>query len=166
MEEQNSFLSEFEKKEKLGTLKTLTVLTFIGSGLSFLGSIWTFANAQKSYEAMQKLYSDGGIEKLPAFAQKMYTPELLEVTRKSFENRLPLMIIGLIAAGLCLFGAIKMRQLKADGYWIWLIGEILPFLGSLFFVGAAAFSGFFIWIFIAIVLVFIILYTTQRKYLS
>jgi hypothetical protein len=162
----NSFLEAFEEKKNLGTLKTLTVLTFIGCGLAFLGAIWGFFNAQKSYETMEKLMNEGGIEKLPAFARNMYTADALEVLRKNYENRVPILIIYLVSTSLCLYGAIKMRQLKAEGFIAWLIGELLPLLGSIIFIGAAGFKGFAFYFGVIIMAVFIALYASQRKHLS
>jgi hypothetical protein len=166
MEQEKSFLNELEEKEKLGTLKTLTVLTFIGSGIFFLLSAWGFANGKSGYEKMQQALSDGTVDKLPDFLKGMYSPEKMEVMRKSVENGLPIFIINTIALALCVYGAIQMRKLKAEGYWMWLIGEILPNLAILFFVGAGYFSGMFSYIGLAIIALFIILYSLQKKHLS
>ena len=60
----------------------------------------------------------------------------------------------------------QMRKLKQQGYYLWLIGEILPVIGSVLFLGAAAFAGgFMVYIIYGILVLFIILYTMQRKYL-
>jgi len=165
MDQSQNYLSEFEEKEKLGTLKTLTILTFIGCGIAFLFSIWGFATADSSYEKMQEAINNGSVDKLPGFVKNMYSPERMEMMRKMGEYKVPILIINLVCTGLCLFGAIQMRKLKADGYWMWLIGEILPFIATAFFVGTAAVTGGFMYISYAIVLVFIILYSMQRKHL-
>ena len=115
---------------------------------------------------MDKLINGGDIDKLPSMLRSMYNEDMLEVTRKSYENRLPILIIYLISTALCLYGAIKMRQLKSDGFIAWLIGEVLPYLGSLLFIGSPFFKGFSVWFGIIITLVFIGLYASQRKNLS
>ena len=53
MEQGQSFLNEFEEKQKYRTLKTLTVLTFIGCGLGIIGAVWSFATMESSYQKMQ-----------------------------------------------------------------------------------------------------------------
>ncbi|HWB24621.1 MAG TPA: hypothetical protein VG738_04035 [Chitinophagaceae bacterium] len=166
MDQQNNFLDEFEEKQKLSTLKTLTILTFIGSGLAILSSIWTVATAESSYQKMQDLINSGKVDQLPSFVKDMYSPERMEMMRKSVENKIPIFIIGIIAGALCIFGAMQMRKLKAEGYWIWLIGEILPFLGIVFFLGVGFFSGVFMWITLVITGVFVLLYSLQKKNLT
>jgi hypothetical protein len=166
MEQANSILNEFEEKEKFGTLKTLTVLTFIGCGIIFILSVWGFAMGKSGYEKMQQAIADGTVDKMPAFFRDSYSPEKMEVMRKTVENGLPIFIINVICLGLCVFGAIQMRKRKAEGYWMWLIGELLPYLCLLFFVGAGALTGFSNYIGFAIVATFILLYTFQRKHLT
>jgi len=165
-EEEKSFLEAFDEKKQASTLKTLTVLTFIGSGLGLIGAVYTFFTAKTSYEAVDKLMNGGDLDKVPSFLRGMYTPEFLEMARKSYENRIPICLLSIIAMALCIFGAIQMRKLKADGYWLWLIGELLPLFATLFFLGTAAFNGIFAWIGVLIPLIFVALYTAQRKHLS
>lgn len=166
MEQEKSFLNEFEEKEKTSTLKTLTVLTFIGSGLVLIFAVWGFLSADSSYQKMKELVDSGKVDQLPAFARGMYSPERMEVMRKSVENKVPLFIVNMITGVLCIVGAIRMRKLKEDGYWIWLMGELLPFLAVLFFIGADYFTGITTWITFAIVGLFVILYSLQKKHLT
>lgn len=163
--EQQHYLDPVQEKKLPGSINVLTILTFIGCGLTLVGNIIGFLNAKKSYDDMQKFANGDDVEKLPGFMRSMFSPEMVEVSRKNYENKLPILIIGVIASLLCIYGALEMRKLKSVGYWEWLAGELLPFLGTLLFVGLAAFNGF-MWIGICIVAVFIILYTTQRKYLT
>jgi len=165
-QEDKSFLEAFEEKKLPGTLNVLTILTFIGCGFMAIGAIWGFFSAKDTYEKMDTLINSGDIDKMPSFLRGMYNQDMLEVTRKNYENRLPILIIYLVSTALCLFGAIKMRQQKKDGYTAWLIGEVLPFVGSVLFVGAAAFRGFSPIFGIIVTGVFVVLYTTQRKNLS
>ena len=166
MEQEKNFLEEFEGKEKTSTLKTLTVLTFIGSGIGLIFGVWGFATGKSNYEKMQQAVADGTVDKMPSFFKSMYSPEKMEVMRKTVENGLPLFIINIISLGLCIFGAIQMRKLKADGYWMWLIGEILPVFAIIFFVGTGNFTGISGFITLAILGLFIILYSLQKKHLT
>jgi hypothetical protein len=57
-----------------------------------------------------------------------------------------------------------MRKLKKQGYFLWLIGEILPWVAMFIFIGGVFLKTFMVWFLIFPVL-FIILYTLQRKHL-
>lgn len=146
------------------SLNTLTILTYIGSGLSLLGSLWGFVSAKSNYDKLAQLQEGGTLDKMPGFLKGMVGPEALEMSRKMYENRVPLLIIGLAGALLCLYGASQMRALKKQGFFIWLIGEVLPLVTTVIFIGSMPvnFTTIIVWL---IVLLFIILYYTQLKYL-
>jgi hypothetical protein len=149
-----------------GSLKTLTVLTFIGCGILLLLTLINSVNAKKGIDAMEKMQGSDQLEKMPEFFKKFYSPEAMELARISYENRIPLTIIGMVGLGLCIFGAIQMRSLQKQGYFLWLIGNILPIIGNVIFVGTAALTGFGSYLFIGIFILFLILYSTQLKYLK
>lgn len=75
------------------------------------------------------------------------------------------MAVNILGAGLCLLGAVMMRKLKKDGYWLYIAGQVLPWIGNFLILGAGYFSGQMVGtIFMLLVaLLFIVLYTTQRK---
>ena len=95
----------------------------------------------------------------------MMGPDMMEFITKSFENRIPLLIVGLIGTALCIFGALEMRKQKMQGYYMWLVGEILPWVGIVLFTGTILFKTFIVW-FLIIPIIFILLYTFQRKHLT
>jgi hypothetical protein len=143
-------------------LNIITILTIVGSILGLISSVWTFISAKKSYETMKTTMDSGKLDDAPGWAKGMMTPEMLEMSRKAMENRMPLLIVGLIGSALCLYGALEMRKLKKQGYLLWLIGEIIPLIGTMLFLGAASLSGFGL-IGIVFPIIFIILYTVYRK---
>ncbi|MDE3234815.1 MAG: hypothetical protein KGO81_02595 [Bacteroidota bacterium] len=158
----DSFNNEQQMDQDYGSLKTLTVFTFVGCALGYIGGFWSFFKADKGVADMETAMSRTD---LPDMAKKFLTPEALERAKLAAENKLPILVIGLVATTLCLVGAIQMRKLKAQGYYLWLIGEILPFIGTAMFINVATIYSGFSLIGVAIVLLFIILYTVQRKYL-
>jgi hypothetical protein len=150
-----------EGKPKLPTfLNVLTILTFVWSAYEIYTHIRNFTNGAKSLADLQK--AQGQMENAPAWAKKFAGPEMVELLQKSIDNRVPLIIINLIAVSLCVFGAIEMRKLKKQGYWLWLFGELLPYIGTAIFIGGAFFNSFLA-LFMIFPIIFIILYTTQRK---
>lgn len=154
--------AEGNKPKLPSGLNVLTILTFIGCAFALIGSIWSFITAKSSYEKM--IDAQDKMENAPAWAKSLMSPEMIEMSRKSLENRVPILILGIVGVALCFYGALQMRQLKKQGYIMWLLGEILPLVAAVFFVGFGIFSGFYLLILLFPV-AFIILYTTQRKHL-
>ena len=144
------------------SLNVLTILTFVGCAISYIFGILGYVNAEKNVTDMQTNMNNPD---MPSFAKNMMTPEALESLRIMAVNKLPLLILGLVATSLCLFGAIQMRQRKMNGYYIWLTGEILPFISAILFISAASLYKGYAFIGIAITLLFVVLYSLQRKYL-
>ncbi len=161
MAQESNLFSELEEKEKTSTLRTLTVLTFIGSGIVLLLGIIGFLFADTALD--KALNPDPAT---PSFVRDMNTPEHIEMLRKNVEYKVPVLIMYLVTQTLCIFGAIKMRKLQADGYWLWLIGELLPIPVSLILFGTGGYSGIWAWLPLAINITFILLYTAQRKNLT
>lgn len=159
--------SEFGKPAMPTAINVLTILTFIGSGIQLLGVIFSFLNAKKSYEEKDKVMAQMNSAEMPAFAKAMMPDpaNFEEMVTKSFENRFPILILGLVATALCVYGAIQMRQLKKQGYTFYLAGQILPFLSTVLFLGTFMFSGVGFAFGIGITVLFILLYTINRKHL-
>ncbi len=158
-----AFTDEPNSEPQFGSLKTLTVLTFIGSALGLIGGIYQFFNAESGVTKMEQAMANPD---LPDFAKKMMTPEALEQARIAAANKLPILILGLIGVVLCTVGAMQMRKLKMQGYYLWLIGEIFPVIAGFLFLGKYAFlPNMSTYIVYGLLLLFVVLYTLQRKYL-
>ncbi|RYF88467.1 MAG: hypothetical protein EOO03_08355, partial [Chitinophagaceae bacterium] len=106
--------SDFNKPALPTGLNVLTILTFIGSGIQLLGVLFGFLNARKSYEEKDKALAQMNSAEVPGFFKSMMpNPENFEaMVTKSFENRFPILILGLVATVLCIYGAMQMRKLK------------------------------------------------------
>jgi len=160
--QQENLLSGFEEKKMSSTLNVLTILTFIGCGIGLLSSIWSYISIEKSYEQMQKMQNDPNMAQMPGFVKSMINEDALKLLKLQVENKLPMTIIAIIGIVLCIWGALKMRKLEKQGFYFWLLGEIVPIIGTLIFIGFSVFKGFAM---IALIfpLVFVILYATQLK---
>ncbi len=159
--------SEFNKPLLPSGLNVLTILTFIGSGIQLLFSIFGFFNAEKTYLEREKTMEQMSSAKMPGWLKSiMPSMENYEaMITKSYENRLPIFVLGVVALGLCIYGAMQMRSLKKQGYLFYVIGQLLPYATSALFIGTMAFAGGGFLFFSGITLVFILLYTFQRKHL-
>jgi hypothetical protein len=150
-------------KSKLPTgLNVLTILTFVGCAWELYSDVKNFLGGKKALEELEK--AQDKLAEAPAWAKKFAGPEVQEMMQQALNNKTPLLIIGLIAVGLCFYGALQMRKLKKEGYFLWLLGELLPFIGSAIFIPAFYNTIFIYFSFIPVI--FIILYTMQRKYLT
>lgn len=153
-----------EPKKIPSMLNVLTILTFIGSGLGVISAITGYFTAAGNYE--RQLQMQDKLADLPAVVKNMMGPDPVETARKQLENRFPIMLLTLVGALLCLYGALQMRKLKKTGFSIYIIGDLVPFLAIFIFIGMGMMSGFAMIFAIVITVVFIILYATQLKYLK
>ena len=159
-------LNEFENpdgsKKLPGSLNVLTILTFIGCAF---GLLWTAAAP-----FFFKFF--GGMMEKAASNPDVTAKQLEEMQkgRASMEimqaNIVPIVITGLAGIILCFVGALWMRKLKKDGYWLYLGGQILPLAAGLIILGTSQITGVMsVLLGYGIPVLFIVLYTLQRKYL-
>lgn len=153
---------EFDKPKLTKTLNILTILTIIGSAI-FLISVLLMPTCTGFSKKMMAKAAESGQQMSPKDMEKIREANAqLEIVEK---NMVPYIAINVLGAGLCLFGAVMMRKLKKDGYWLYIAGQVLPWVGNILVLGVAYFTGQMMnTIFmLMITLLFIVLYTTQRK---
>lgn len=162
--------NNFQENTLPSMLNVLTILTFIGSAIALWG-IYQIAiiddQILKTEKEMVKLQQLGN--EMPAFAIKALE-DGMKLTKAQQANKIPLLVANVISFILCLWGAIKMRKLQMQGYYFYLIGEILPVAAMFILIGGVMFKGM-VGITTSVMsvffpLLFIILYTTQRKHLK
>jgi hypothetical protein len=154
-----------EEPRKLPSLlNVLTILTFIGCGLAIVGGITGYFTAASTYDKQVQLQDK--MDQMPDFVKNLAGPDPVGNARKQLENRIPITLLTLVAGALCLYGAIQMRKLKKTGFPIYIVGELLPFLTIIIFIGSGLITSVTGIISLLISAVFIILYATQLKYLS
>ncbi len=153
-------------KSKLPSgLNVLTILTFIGCTLQLLTAIWSYSKAQSNFDGREKLLEQMSSGTMPSWAKSLMGDpnNMIAMITKSYENRLPILLMTLAAAALCFMGALQMRKLKKQGFLVYAIGELLPFLTLILFIGTFSFSGFGFYLSAGFALLFIFLYSLQRK---
>ena len=155
-------LSEFQTRPLPRGLNVLTILTFIGCAIGAVFSMATPWLMKFSLNMINKA-AETGTDLTPKQIADMETSKkVIELTQS---NMVPLISIGILGIILCFIGAFMMRKLKKDGFWIYVGGQVLPIIGSLALLGMAQFTGATSYIMFLIPVVFIILYSMQRKYL-
>jgi hypothetical protein len=162
--ESNDVLQNPEQDRKLPTgLNVLTILTLIMCAYELYSAVSTFLNGKKAMEKLTE--AQDKMENAPGWVKKLAGPEVMEMMEKSIANKVPILIVSLVAVALCVYGALEMRKLKKQGYFLWLIGELLPVASVLIFIGGVFFKTMYAWMLI-FPAIFILLYTLQRKYLT
>ncbi len=157
---------EFDTPKLPTGLNVLTILTFIGSAFVLYFTVSGFLSAETSYQKKDEILAQMNAPEMPSFVKNFLPPmeHFEEILTKSYENRLPLFILGLLATVLCIYGAFQMRKLKKQGFLFYVIGQLLPFVTTVFFIGTFAFYGMTVF-FSLISILFIVLYYFQRKHL-
>jgi hypothetical protein len=144
-------------------LNVLTILTFIGCGVGLLFVVLTPLINKMLLGFMDKAQSSGQELSAKQLSDMEQGRAVIQLTQS---NLVPIIAIGLVSIILCLVGAIWMRKLKKDGFWIYTGGELLPVIANFILLGTAQFTGVFSVVFaVGIPLLFVILYANQRKYL-
>ena len=114
MAAENDFLStnDFTNDKLPSSLNVLTILTFIGSGIGLIGSVYSYFTADKNYKTMQDTLSSGKLDEAPAVVKNMVSADTLPMYQKMAENKTPILLITLLSLALCIYGAIQMRKRK------------------------------------------------------
>ena len=144
-------------------INVLTILTFIGCAFGLIGAIATPFLIKFSKTMMDKATEMNQDMNSAQMADIIKAKHLLELTQ---QNIIPLTIIGLLGVIACFIGALWMRKLKKDGYLVYVAGEILPIFGSMIFLGSAQFADWKSYLGLLVPVVFVVLYSMQRKYLT
>ncbi len=160
--------SEFENNTVPSGINILSILTFVGSAFAILGGMWNFYNAKKTFDTKDKVMEQMNSGSMPSWL-KSIMPDMThfeEMITKSYENRIPILILTLVAGVLCIVGAMQMRKRQKQGYIFYVIGEVLPLITSAFFIGFFTLAGGAAIFGIALTILFIVLYSLQRKHLT
>lgn len=145
-------------------INVLTILTFVGCGIGLLLTLLTPVINKFFLGFMNKAQSSG---------RELTTKELTDIEKGkavielSQANMVPLMVLGLVGIALCVVGAIWMRKLKKDGFWIYVGGELLPVIGTFILLGTAQFTGVVsVLLGVGLPVLFVVLYALQLKHLT
>jgi len=154
---------EHAKPQLPQALNVLTILTFIGCAIFGILTLLMPMIHKFLLGIMDKAASSGEELSEKELAEMEKGRAVIELAQ---QNIIPLMAIGMIGIILCFIGALWMRKLKKDGYWMYVAGQVIPLLGSLFILGTKQYTGVgSIIMAICFPLLFVILYTMQRKHL-
>lgn len=161
MQNQRDYLQHsFEVKPAVPTsINVLSILSFIGSGFQILGAVAAYLIIPFSAKSVPETR---GLEK--AREMKPFSGFLrwsADATLKQYEYRMPILIVTIITAIICIYGVLQMRKLKKSGFTVYTVGELaLPiFTAAVIDIWSSIF-GF------VIAILFVILFAVQRKHLT
>lgn len=140
-------------------INVLTILSFIGSGFQVFGAaVGFFLSSYKVQSIAETRDMERRVASTPFSGFFKWSAD---ATLKQYEYRWPLLLVSLLAAALCIVGAIQMRKRKKRGFTIYTVGELmLPvFTAVVIDIWSSLFG-------LLIAIVFIILYAVQRKHLT
>ena len=158
---QTNILEQHRPKPLPRMLNVLTILTFIGCGIGFLGSVWGyFSNNAEQLEKLEEQREQ--MSDQTGFAKKFFD-DSFNWAQVSYDHKTLLLSVNVICIVLCLIGALQMRKLKKTGFFVYTIGELAP----VFIVGGLLSSVTNVnFLFTAVfAFLFVILYATQIKHL-
>jgi hypothetical protein len=144
-------------------LNIFTILTFVACGLFGLFTLLLPVIMPFFSKIMDKTLSSGAELTPKQLADIAKSREMLELFNA---NVIPLTIIGLIGIGLRFYGALIMRKLKADGFWFYIAGHIIPFIGTTVIMGLSQFKQGGTYFGIVMAGLFIFLYSKERYLLK
>lgn len=160
MQQQQDYLQPtIEIKPGLpGGINVLSILSFIGSGFQLLGGIAAYLIIPFSVKSLPETRSLEKTREMKPFSG--FLKWSADSTLRQYEYRLPLLIVTVFAALICIYGVWQMRKLKKSGFTIYTIGELmLPLFTAIMINIGSAIFGF------VIAVLFIILFAVQRKHL-
>ena len=154
-----SVSKDFEANKLPSFLNVLTILTYVGCGLAAISAVY---NHFTICETVEKLTSKEMPEVGGMLGRMVDTA--LELSIKQCDNRLVILVSTLATTLICFFGAFLMRQLKKQGFVIYIIGELIGPASMMVILGMSSMGGMMIFGLI-VNIVFVILYATQRRFL-
>lgn len=160
----NNDLFEQQRKGLPGMLNVLTILTFIGCGISYIMSIYSFYSTSQ-YDARMAEFEEARDQIGDSEMASSLLESSIEIFQKSYDYRYIIFITAMLFTTMCLVGALQMRKLKKSGFTIYTIGELVPIVITTALVGFSMVGGITIIISSIFAVIFVILYATQRKYL-
>ena len=151
-------------------LTVICILTFVGAGIGLLAALYsvatvqsTIAQLEQSQKAMEGIGTTFGSE----FDNIIQSQ--IEVTKKfGFIAA----ILNILGNGLCLLGAFWMWSLKKNGFFVYVIGQILPLIASFGLLGGMSFGAFAGLAFVGMIIgalfpiAFIVMYALNLKHMK
>jgi hypothetical protein len=171
MENNDQFTNEIAPVKRTGLLTTACILTWVMCAFTFLSTTMSLLSStpEKQAESIEQMRQFN-----PGAAEKMEEAYAKQTMGMQVANTL----INLVGVALSAFGAWMMWNLKKKGFFLYLGGELLPYLGFIFAgdliaasfaafgIDPAAIIGALITVMLIFDAVFIIFYAVNLKHMK
>lgn len=151
-------------------LTVLCILTFVSCGLGVLSSVYGLTvsgNAAKQMQSQQRMMQRMGHDQ-----DNPFLDEAIDSAQKIESKQTLNSLLSLGNSLLCLAGALLMWRLRKSGYFIYVIGQTLPFISLIImypllqdskFIGPLMLIGYVVMAFFS--LAFIVMYGLNLKHM-
>lgn len=160
-----------EEAPRPGFLTVLCVLSFITTGLSLISGLFSFVSGPSSEEEMlvAKVQMTKSISELKEIGMTSFVDmmEKLQAMTAEVNDHFYLAgIVGLITAGVGLFGVIKMWQGFKLGFHIYIVYCILGVVGAYLYVSPGNIPSFIIIFNVIISAIFVFMYSRNLHWMN
>ncbi|MBS1563039.1 MAG: hypothetical protein JST39_01565 [Bacteroidetes bacterium] len=145
-------------------INVLTILTFIGCGTGLLFTLCMSWFLKFSLRMMDNAINNGNLPESKVADMERQRPNIEHM----LANIVPVTIINIVGIALCFYGALRMRKLKKEGFYIYVLGEIAPIIAGAILLGVSSqYNGVMSYIMGAIIpVLFVVLYAVQLKHMD
>lgn len=156
------FQDESPESTRPQFLTVLCILTFIGAGIGILSGIWGAITLDSTIANLEA--SEGAFDSLGSGLGDMMSRQAENMRKWGMINQL----LNILGSGLCLLGALWMWNLKKNGFYVYVIGQIIPLVAGFAFLGGGGMGMFAGLAFLGALfpIAFIIMYGVNFKYLK
>lgn len=147
-------------------LNVLTILTYIGSVYQLLKAVYSYFMVAVQVKA-DMTFKRPENSKLPEIFDRFFI-DAKKMVQREYDNRTLLLIVSVLTAAGCFYGALQMRKRKKAGFAVYAVSELAYPLAFMIITGYSLSSLFGLIMLMGFIfpLLFIILYTYQRKHLT
>ena len=151
---------EFENRpDKLPQfLNVLTILTFIGSGINVIAAIYNLATIEQQKQSIALMESMRG-------SNPFMDDSMIESIKMMYEHIYLMQGSAIAIAIACIVGAMMMRKLKKNGFFLYTFASVLSIVIPLAVIGFGL-MGMMILLGSIITIAFVIMYGVNYKYLK
>lgn len=140
-------------------LNVLTILTFVGSGLAVIGAIYNMSTIEMQRQQIEDLKALYNSSSMGAFEN-----ELVASMEVMLENVYLMQGSALVIALACIGGALLMRKLKKNGFYLYTIASLASIVIPISVLGFGLMGSFVLFSSI-FTIAFVIMYGVNFKYL-
>lgn len=159
-----------DQNERPTFLTVLCILTWVGSGLVFIGQLFTLATSgiRKNFTALAE---DGMDEAMSELAEEpsgigSIISSFVGQGMQALENLTEIALIKMLGTAIVILGAVLMWKLKKTGFYLFLGGKVIIIVGVFILMGGSRLAVMSIMGSLIVAIAFGIMYGVNTKAMS